>query len=643
MDVEERDEGDYFETEVDEQENGPQHGSGEHFTTQGPPFSLTDMDSIGSFSENGKIFARRVGKESFRIIIFRGVEKLYIRGAADCRLLFGYAEVFGFPLDYEYRAVVSPYTTGLRSIETLENMTSVNLKGWYQHHEWSEEDKALGVPQFVDHLVTNGGDTVVNSITALVVIKNCAQMSLLGPVREEIIGKKNTKGAKVKDNPLLMHTCELATSVGLESQPVVSVPKWKALAHTEWLSSNPSPPITLVCGKKSVGKSTLMRYLVNVMLARHGKVVLLDLDLGQPELTAPGFVSISVLKKPLLGPSYANVHLSKPYWQESHFLGAVSANTHLSEITNVATMLYSNYKFSENPKFYLNHPLDHESAIETGSVGLRPPEPLGPHVHAPMIINTHGWVEGQGLLQLEHMVRVFAPNNVVQISVPSGNLRPLFSPLQFRDQGVSVHSVHSAAVHIGYHTIRSTEKRLLQLTSALGDLRQIYAVPWSALRIHLLDCEVAPSQIMYVLNGAVVALVVDNTKYENLSQNLAHSTLPEYQVLRDKNNEKSQDINPMLPSFLLEAPTYLNSRAVGIGIVSNIDMKNCRFYISTTLTPSEIAQVNTLVKGSIELPPAVLLAQAVPATPYLTADNLNAVGSGSAKLKVRTNLIRGNK
>lgn len=626
MDVDEGTEGEYLDpqqvaTETPQFSAPPASRQGNNAT-----FSINEPESIGSFVTEGKVFARKIGREHFRILIFQGSEKLYIRGAVASRLLFGYASCLGYPLDDVYRTIVSPSANSWHSIETQEEVASVNLKAWYLNHEWSTEEESLGIPAFVGHMVESGGDELVNSISALVILKKASCEALLHTVWPEIVGT-GSKWSPLTESLLELETCQLVPAPTMELQPIVVSSEWKQLAHVDWLSSNPQPPAVLVCGKKSMGKSTLMRYLVNVMLARHGKVILLDLDLGQPELTCPGFVSLSVLKKPLLGPSFANIHLSAPVWSESHFIGASSAKNLLEPIFNTASMLFARYKFSNEPKFFLNHPLDIESAPEVGAPVLRPPEAAGPHVLAPVIINTHGWVDGPGYNQLEQLIRTLAPT-VLQLG-PTG-VPSLFTPLHFRDCNVSVHTVRSVANHAGYHSIKSTEKRNLQISSALGNLRQVYAVPWSSLRLHLLDCDVPPSQIMYVLNGAIVALLVDYTEYDNVNEAAAVT-----------GGDDAIQVDPTMPTFLLEAPSPMNSRAVGVGLITNINMQDRCYYISTTVSASELAQVNTIVKGSIELPASVLLSHAITETPYLTADNVTAAGTGSGNLKVRNNIVRG--
>lgn len=66
----------------------------------------------------------------------------------------------------------------------------------------------------------------------------------------------------------------------------------------------------LISGGKSVGKSTLLRYMINKLLRRYKKILVVDLDPGQAEFTVPGCVSSTFVTTPLLGPNYT--HLCKP-------------------------------------------------------------------------------------------------------------------------------------------------------------------------------------------------------------------------------------------------------------------------------------------------------------------------------------------
>lgn len=67
---------------------------------------------------------------------------------------------------------------------------------------------------------------------------------------------------------------------------------------------------TILCGGSGVGKSTLLRYLVNRSLSSWDKVLVIDFDPGQSEFTVPGCVSAFLINTPLLGPNFT--HISNP-------------------------------------------------------------------------------------------------------------------------------------------------------------------------------------------------------------------------------------------------------------------------------------------------------------------------------------------
>ncbi|KAL7737623.1 hypothetical protein ACLKA6_007731 [Drosophila palustris] len=60
----------------------------------------------------------------------------------------------------------------------------------------------------------------------------------------------------------------------------------------------------MVTGGKGVGKSTLLRFMLNRHLEQFPRVLLIDLDIGQPELFVPQTVSCTVVDAPLLGPGF---------------------------------------------------------------------------------------------------------------------------------------------------------------------------------------------------------------------------------------------------------------------------------------------------------------------------------------------------
>ncbi|KAL9922574.1 uncharacterized protein ACN427_003063 [Glossina fuscipes fuscipes] len=60
----------------------------------------------------------------------------------------------------------------------------------------------------------------------------------------------------------------------------------------------------MIAGGKAVGKSTLLRFLINKFLPHLHNILLIDLDIGQPEIFVPQTVSCTTIKQPLIGPGF---------------------------------------------------------------------------------------------------------------------------------------------------------------------------------------------------------------------------------------------------------------------------------------------------------------------------------------------------
>lgn len=138
---------------------------------------------------------------------------------------------------------------------------------------------------------------------------------------------------------------------------------------------------TIVMGGKGVGKSHLIRYLVNKSLETYSKVGLIDFDIGQSEIFLPQTLSAAVLTEPLLGHgAFYPIQIKK-----SIVFGDISVT--LEQIKYIHC-LREIIKFCQND--------DEFKAI-------------------PWIINTMGYTKGLGEEIIVALIKDVGATNVIQI------------------------------------------------------------------------------------------------------------------------------------------------------------------------------------------------------------------------------------
>lgn len=150
----------------------------------------------------------------------------------------------------------------------------------------------------------------------------------------------------------------------------------------------------VVCGAKGVGKSTLARYLVNRCLGRfppttageESGVLFLDCDVGQPELSPPGLVSLTVVKSPLLGPPHT--HLCPP-----------------DSLDVVRRYWIGDAQSKGDPPYYLAC-LSALVGLWRGDASLR---------KRPLVVNMDGWVKGFGETLLSGALEAVQPHVVLKL------------------------------------------------------------------------------------------------------------------------------------------------------------------------------------------------------------------------------------
>ncbi|XP_078342508.1 uncharacterized protein LOC144628299 [Oculina patagonica] len=429
---------------------------------------------------------------------------------------------------------------------------------------------------------------------------------------------------------------------------VLTVPEeWKVVdsalqQHEEGKQEGVEAPVVLICGGKDIGKSTFARYLTNSLLNSQKELYFLECDVGQTEFTPPGLISLNRVCSPLLGPPFT--HLSQP--ERSVFFGDVSPK--------------------DRPEFYVKCI---RNVYQTFADKYRN--------KIPMIVNTQGWVKGMGVPLLLDVIRMVQPSHIIQFNYtsqeqtnknlpiitedflmntpgwafvdddekqPSQNKRDGTENLKENGQDKSslpfvpiilqIDSVSELKGDSSTSKFSASDKRTLALLSYFSRTKTNnrlsgpcedsssltmasllscipYRIPWSCVAIHVMHTEVAWNQVLYSINASVVGLAQTRSD----------------QMYREDDNA---------PFYFKESPI---TECIGLGIVRNIDPVNRLLYVLTPLSLDTLRQVNTLLKGNLEIPAAILLSAKQGNAPYVSTEFSYELRGAGAR-KVRYNLMR---
>ncbi|XP_050221403.1 polynucleotide 5'-hydroxyl-kinase NOL9 [Mercurialis annua] len=367
-----------------------------------------------------------------------------------------------------------------------------------------------------------------------------------------------------------------------EQSPSIHIPQqWSDAANSiAYDSSTSPPPIVVVCGARNCGKTTFSRYLLNTLLHRYRKVGYLDTDVGQPEFTTPGFVSLTIVDQ--LTSDLTIPCLKTP--DRCLFFGDVSSKrdpgTYLKCIFALCGFYWKEYRTSNNKETSAKFEL-------------------------PLVVNTPGWVKGVGYDTLVDMVKCISPTHVVKINVSSE--RKNLPEGAFWLDCDSSENEEVYLIEINSARQESFKKPALMQKDArfLRDLRLMayfrqcipsslnlatikelanalashppYQVPISSIKIKHLHCQVPHAEIFYSLNASIVGLAVSSEQIEDLPW------------------------------------------CVGLGIVRGIDTLKGVIYMLTPVPPSILEKVDLLLQGSIQIPTCLLQAQGC-MSPYMSAN-----------------------
>ncbi|XP_066346685.1 polynucleotide 5'-hydroxyl-kinase NOL9-like [Miscanthus floridulus] len=268
------------------------------------------------------------------------------------------------------------------------------------------------------------------------------------------------------------------------------------------------PPVVAVCGPGNSGKSAFSRLLLNTLIERYKKVGYLDIDVGQPEFTPPGFVSLHVFEeKPK---DLTILYLCNP--KRCFFFGDICAKRNPKLLLTYIFGLHDYFLQEfyclgevENPK---------KSAI-------------------PLVINTSGWVKGTGLQVLTEMLKYVSPSHVIRVST-TVERKNLPGGMFWMNEGEGDSSVNlveiPAAQNSPRHLLAKKEARIIRDLRLIAYFRQClprefpvfcfddlvqgfgsihpFRLPLSKIHVIDLHCQVSLSgtDVQRFLNGTTVGV-----------------------------------------------------------------------------------------------------------------------------------------
>ena len=143
-------------------------------------------------------------------------------------------------------------------------------------------------------------------------------------------------------------------------------------------------PVVLVAGQTDVGKTTLVKILLNYAVRRQRTPLMIDLDVGQNAICVPGTIGLNSIELPADPETGFSIIAPLVY----HF-GSISPSSNL----NLYKLLITKCGESMAAKFEADKKVKYAGAI----------------------INTCGWVTGGGYQCLLHAINSFQPDVILVI------------------------------------------------------------------------------------------------------------------------------------------------------------------------------------------------------------------------------------
>lgn len=321
----------------------------------------------------------------------------------------------------------------------------------------------------------------------------------------------------------------------------------------------------LVMGGKGSGKSTLCQYLINKNVEKFKKVVLIDLDIGQPIQHIPETISITIIDRPLLGVATFNPIPPVKSW----LFGSLDI---------VSSLIF----YTQNVHQLVRYCEQHKSEL----------------ANIPWIINTMGYATDFGEELMSTILRMLAPTDVIQLVSTNKLLAIPNFQNRFTSEFINQYN---------YNILRSEVKEYLQRKASFKHYELNVCYPKKGFSLN------APKRRNLMLLAHLADILQDSSSEWFNEVKPFCAPLNQLQVLITREDQTLGD--DQLPSVLNATLVYLCRKddaglyeCLGIGIVRGVD-KNNNVYLLQSLPEARLAQVNVLAICSSSLPNAVFLRQ----------------------------------
>lgn len=296
---------------------------------------------------------------------------LYFHGSLNIRLVAGQASIFGYTLQPNDKVAANSFP-GHGTLCLCPELNAEN-----NNESLDELSEYLSDADF--HKIKSEFRSATDAIVELETNSNKSIVMIEKYMNESITSGviALSKSSRFYETESMLHCNFLKHS----KTDVIVGPEWQDIGKMSSISRQ------VIVGGKDVGKSTLLRYLVNKNLPQFEKILLIDLDIDRPEVFLPKTISATVITTPLLGPGF------------------------LKNLTPIKSYLF-NVTVLASPMKYLQ-------CVYKLLEYCRSSEEL---VKMPWIVNTIGYVEKIDFEVTIEIVRAVHPTELIQIEEHDGTI-----------------------------------------------------------------------------------------------------------------------------------------------------------------------------------------------------------------------------